>query len=141
MNGSEQTSMSDPIAQLRTFPNLADCGDDELAELAEHCDPVTVPAGWAFIVEGMPGDSCFIVLDGEVRVTSMGAEIGRAGPGELVGEIALIEQRPRTATCTAQTAVHLLELDGSEFNGWLQQRPRIRDGLLSTVVERTRPNS
>jgi CRP-like cAMP-binding protein len=131
--------MIDPVSALRDLPDLADCDDAELAELAAHSSPASVPAGWAFIVEGTPGDSCFIVLDGEVRVTRLGEEIGRVGPGGLVGELALIEDRPRMATCVAETPVQLLELGGSEFNGWLQRRPRIRDRLLATTAGRSVP--
>jgi CRP/FNR family transcriptional regulator, cyclic AMP receptor protein len=126
------------VAALRALDDLADCDHDELAELAAHCTTVNVPPGWAFIVEGMPGDACFIVVGGEVRVTQLGEEIARVGAGELVGEIALLEERPRTATCVAETQVQLLELDGSEFNGWLQQRPHVRDRLVALARGRPR---
>ena len=122
--------------RLRAQEQLAGCADDELAELAEHSSEVNVPAGWAFILEGMPGDTCYLVLEGEVSVRRMGDELRRVGQGSLVGELAIVDDRPRSATCVALTPLRLLQIDAYEFNGWLQDRPQIRDGFLAAAVPR-----
>ena len=128
--------MSNLVAKLRALDGLGACTDEQLAELAKHSEAISVPAGWAFILEGMPGDCCYVVLEGTVSVTRAGEEIRRVEAGALVGELALIDERPRSATCVAVTALELLQLDASEFNGWLQQRPEIRDRLLAAAVPR-----
>ncbi len=128
--------MSEVVAKLRALEALRTCTDEQLAELAKHSEAVNVPASWAFILEGMPGDCCYVVLEGTVSVTRAGEEIRRVEAGALVGELALIDERPRSATCVAVTACKLLQIDASEFNGWLQQRPEIRDRLLAVAVPR-----
>jgi CRP/FNR family transcriptional regulator, cyclic AMP receptor protein len=133
--------MSDTVlSRLREFEQLKGCTQQELEELAQHSSAIDVPAHWAFIIEGMPGDSCYVVLDGEVSVRQSGEEVAHLGSGSLVGEISLIEQRPRTATCVALTPLRLLEIEASEFNGWLLERPSLRDHLLaSTTAVRQTP--
>lgn len=128
--------MSELVAQLRALESLAACNDDELGELAQHATAVNVPANWAFIIEGMPGDTCYLVLDGEVSVRRTGDEIRRVGPGVLVGELAIIDDKPRSASCVALTPLRLLQIDAYEFNGWLQQHREIRDGLLAAAIPR-----
>lgn len=119
------------LAQLAAFPAFADCPRDQLAGLIARCTELAVPENWAFILEGMPGDSCYLLLEGRLRVTQAGQEIGRVEPGRLVGEVALLEQRPRTATVVTETAVRLLALDAGEVNGWLNDQPGLRERLLA----------
>jgi CRP/FNR family cyclic AMP-dependent transcriptional regulator len=131
-----ETSRESLVTRLREFGQFADCSEHELEELAHHCEEVHVPEGWAFILEGTPGDTCYLVLAGTVRVSRDGFELATVGPGDLVGEIAIIEQRSRTATCSAVTPLDLLQMEAAEFNGWLQQRPKLRDRLLSRAAGR-----
>ena len=130
--------MSDEVlTRLHQFENLGDCPEADLVELAEHAEAVDVPANWAFILEGMPADSCYLVLEGTVSLRKAGEEFARVGAGSLVGEIAIIEERSRTATCVALTPLRLLEIQASEFNGWLHDRPELRARLLASAREVT----
>lgn len=120
------------VEALRGLPLFTDCLEDELAELAAHCAPADVSEGWAFIIEGMLGDTCYLILEGQVRVSREGQTLAHLGPGHLVGEVALLEQRSRTATVCAETPVRLLCMDAAEFNGWLNDRPELRRRFLAS---------
>ncbi|HTK63233.1 MAG TPA: acyl-CoA dehydrogenase family protein [Pseudonocardia sp.] len=117
--------------RLAGFPAFVGCPADQLSGLAARCGELSVPENWAFILEGMPGDTCYILLEGQLRVTQAGVEISRVEPGQIVGEVALVEQRPRTATVVTETPVRLLSLDAAEFNGWLNEQPGLRERLMS----------
>jgi CRP-like cAMP-binding protein len=66
-------------------------------------------------VEGEPGDRYLVLVGGEAVVVQGGREVGRVGPGDGIGEIALLRRVPRTATVTALDEVSTLELGGDAF--------------------------
>jgi alkylation response protein AidB-like acyl-CoA dehydrogenase len=122
---------ADAVARLAALPAFADCPREQLTDLVARCNDLTVPENWAFILEGMPGDSCYLLLDGAARIIRGGEDIGTVGPGHLLGEIALLEERPRTATVVTETESRLLALDAAAVNGWLNEQPGLRERLLS----------
>jgi CRP-like cAMP-binding protein len=69
----------------------------------------SIAAGDALATQGDPGDSLFLVLDGVLDVSVDGRKLGDLGPGAVVGERAILESSPRTATLTALTAVKVAE--------------------------------
>ena len=86
-----------------------------LERLATKLAPLEVAAGDVLLREGEQGDRAYVIERGSVRVSLEGREIGRLGPGDLVGEIALLRSVPRTATVVAETDLRVLALDRSEF--------------------------
>ena len=79
------------------------------------------------IRKGDPGDSMYFVVSGDVEVDSeTGAPKGRLGPGDFFGEIALISDRPRTATITAVTACRLLVLHKDDFESFMDAHPDLK---------------
>lgn len=94
------------------------------------------PAGTVLIEEGRPGLEAFVVIDGEASVTVDGREVGVVGPGEVVGEVALLDNRPRTATVTALTPMRVLVLSRAEFNTLLDRVPDVTRKILATVQAR-----
>jgi CRP-like cAMP-binding protein len=77
--------------------------------------PISRPAGSILIAEGEVGDRFYFIETGEVVVSQPGREIGRLGPGESFGELALVRRIPRTATVVAATDVEMLALDRASF--------------------------
>ncbi|MGN6472162.1 MAG: cyclic nucleotide-binding domain-containing protein [Mycobacteriales bacterium] len=83
----------------------------------------SVDAGTVLVRQGEPADDLFVVVDGGFDVTSSGGRAGRPtfvrslGPGDVFGEIGLLEARPRTATVTATSAATVYRVPGADFLG------------------------
>src|SRR5579859_247343 len=80
-------------------------------------------AGQTICTEGEAGDSMFVINAGEVEISINGRVINQLGPGELFGELALIDQGPRSATAVAKTACKLVTLDEKRFMFLIQHNP------------------
>jgi MFS family permease len=103
------------IQLLASIPIFAPLPAPALEGLARALVPVTANAGEAIMREGEPGDRYFAIADGEVAVSRAGREVARLKRGEGFGEIALIEEVPRTATVVAVTATQLYALEKGPF--------------------------
>jgi len=97
---------------------------------------VTVPAGAMLTQEGAVGAEFFVVLEGEVEVFQGGQVVATRGPGSPLGEVALLEGGPRTATLLAKTPVLTLVSGRQEFNNLLTAVPEISERLRALSAER-----
>ncbi len=103
------------IQLLRLIPIFAPLPAPELEGLARGLEPVHVAAGTTVIREGEAGDRFYAIATGELRVTKAGREVSTLRRGDGFGEIALIEDVPRTATVTATTDAELFSLTKEPF--------------------------
>jgi CRP-like cAMP-binding protein len=124
------------IALLRSLPLFSPLGAPALEGLARGLAELQVPAGTAVIREGEPGDRFYVVADGELEVTAAGRELRTLGRGEGFGEIALLENVPRTATVTARTESRLYALDKPSFLASVSSHPRAAGEAERLVRER-----
>jgi CRP-like cAMP-binding protein len=115
----------DKAELLRCLPELADAPDKELVRLAGLFEEVDYSNGSVLMREGDIGREAFVIVEGEVAVTLGTKTLAIVGPGEVVGEMALMDGGPRSATVTAITDVRTLvasRLDFAEFTeqpaGW-----------------------
>ncbi|MGH9297451.1 MAG: Crp/Fnr family transcriptional regulator [Acidimicrobiales bacterium] len=106
--------------------------------MAQLCLPLSVEEGYALTTEGSSGKECFVVADGEAQVTIEGRPIGVVGPGECIGEMALLDPGPRTATVTARTPMSLYVLSTGEFQSLLGVSPAITRKIAATLAGRLR---
>jgi signal-transduction protein with cAMP-binding, CBS, and nucleotidyltransferase domain len=97
---------------------------------------VAVPAGAMLTQEGAVGAEFFVVLEGQVEVFQGGRVIATRGPGSPLGEMALLEGRPRTATLLAKTPVSTLVSGRQEFDNLLIAVPQISERLRAITAER-----
>ena len=133
----------DVASFLRRVP-LFDClGDQELEALAEVTFPRTFDKGQLIILAEEPGDTLFIVRSGQVKVSlthASGKEfiLSLLGEGEFFGELALLDERPRSASVVAIEETVLLMLRRPEFLQLLGKVPAIAVALLEELASRLR---
>jgi CRP-like cAMP-binding protein len=129
----------DPKLELiASVPLFAGLNGREIEFLGKLMDDVDVPDGKVLTREGARGGEFFIVLDGAVRIERNGSEINRMQRGDFLGEIALIDQGPRTATAIADGPVRLMVLTSSGFASMLNQNPGVESKILRVLASRVR---
>jgi CRP-like cAMP-binding protein len=111
--------------------------DRVLAGLARTLVEEEFAAGTELIVEGAVEDWLFVLIDGSVRVTRSDRVVDLEA-GQVVGELAVLEPEPRTATVTALTDVHAFRLSKVDFDEALRTRPEIAAGVIAELVRRLR---
>jgi len=129
------------VDRLRKIPLFNGCNDKQLEFIATRVDEVDVPAGKTLTEEGRSGGEFFIILSGEADVKRRGAAIDQLSAGDHFGEIALLDNGPRTATVVARSALRCLVLSPSQFQDVLYQDSAIAVSMLHTVVRRLRSAS
>jgi CRP/FNR family transcriptional regulator, cyclic AMP receptor protein len=123
---------------LRRCPFFADLSRNELMELAKASEDMEVEEGKVLTREGESGREFFVIVEGEVAVTKDGNEIRRMGPGDFFGEIALIEDTPRTATVTATAPLRFFVLTRQSFRSLLAHQPELEQKVNQALEERLR---
>jgi CRP-like cAMP-binding protein len=125
------------VAALKRAAIFADLEEPFLRRLAEAMAEVELPAGRVLIEPGQPGAGMFVIDAGTVSVHPRGAESRELGPGEVVGELALLTRDgTRTARVRTSSEVRALALDRASFHEALEEQPRLAIALLETAVER-----
>lgn len=131
-----------PTDLLARVPMFKDLAADELAILAETATVEQYASGVDIVEMGDPGHALFIVIEGQVQVLypsrSNDFELARLGPGECFGEMALLNEMPRSATVRAVNEVSTLTLKKDEFRKQLLSMPSVAVALLSSLSTRIR---
>lgn len=114
------------------------CSSRDLAVVARLMDRVELPEGRVLVKEGRPGIECFVIDEGSVSVTRGGEEVAVLGPGDVLGELAILSGGRRDATGTAVTPVTVYVLHQSAFHGVLSEVPSVRNHVFSVLARRLR---
>jgi CRP/FNR family transcriptional regulator, cyclic AMP receptor protein len=122
--------------QLARVPLFEGLSKKELRLVAQLSTYLEEPAGAVLTKEGEAGHEFIIVLDGDVEVRRGDQVIATRGPGTYVGEIALLDHRPRTATVVATSPVRLEVIGQREFAGLMAEVPEISQKLLPVMAKR-----
>jgi CRP/FNR family cyclic AMP-dependent transcriptional regulator len=101
-------------------------------------DAVALQSGDLLFREGDPGDVMYSVLEGNVELSRNGAVIEDVGPGGILGEMALIDAAPRSATATARTVARVVPVDQKRFKYLVQEHPTFALLVMSIMAERLR---
>jgi CRP/FNR family transcriptional regulator, cyclic AMP receptor protein len=130
--------MSQKTDLLRHVPLFAGCGTRQLEEIGQLADEVDVAAGTTLMTEGQHADEFFVIVEGSVRVSRGGTVVRTMGPGEFLGEIALVDGGPRTATAVVETPSRLLVVGHREFHSLMEAHPQISMSILEALARRVR---
>jgi len=127
---------------FRHSPLFAGLSDEDLSRLLEMCDTIQLLPGEVLIEQGAPGDSAYIILDGEFEVQLSSGDqtstIANRGAGDVIGEIALLDHSPRTASVIATSKSELLRIPQEPFEALLATSPTAALSMLRSTVGRLR---
>jgi serine/threonine protein phosphatase PrpC len=123
------------LRTLRSLSLFHHLSYSELLQVIPLCEPLEVPAGHTLMREGELGDAMYVVIEGEVTVHRGDAEVARLGAGRHVGEMALVDNRPRSASVTTSTASNIIRLERTAFFELLRADPVLAVKLLWNIIQ------
>lgn len=123
------------MRKVQLFEGLS---QNQLRQLAQLAEEVTIPAGQRLATFGETGRELFVIVDGQATVKTRTGHTVQLGPGEVVGEMSLIDGGPRSATVEATTPMQLLVVGYREFWQLLAVAPPITHKLMRTLSKRLR---
>jgi CRP/FNR family transcriptional regulator, cyclic AMP receptor protein len=123
------------LSQVQLF---SACSKRDLARIAALSTEMEVPAGAVLMRQGESGREAFVIERGKARATVRGKKSRMMGPGEIIGEMALLHSAPRSATVTAETDMELVVLSSREFSTLLADIPDVALKVLAAVADRLR---
>jgi hypothetical protein len=142
MNTLNTVSMLERILLLREIPIFADLSPEDLELVANIAREEWYPAQTIIFHQGEEGNVMFVIVAGNLHVvrTANGTEhvLAQRGPGDFVGEMAVIESAPRLATLRTQTDVRVLVINGETFKRILRERPDVSFAVLRNISRRLR---
>ena len=126
------------VSLLKEVPLFWACSDKELRKIARIADEVDRPAGAVLIKEGEAGRELFVIADGSVKITRGKRKIATVGRGNVIGELAVLDHGPRSATVTTETPVKLFVIDARSFSALIEDAPTVGYKIAKTLAERLR---
>jgi CRP/FNR family transcriptional regulator, cyclic AMP receptor protein len=124
------------VEALKRAPLFEGLSRKELVQLARVSEDVEVPPGKVLCKEGQLGREFFVIVDGEVEVTRDGKRVATRTGGEFFGEIALLEDIPRTATVTAKTPLRFFVLTRKDFRHLVNENRNVERKALRALARR-----
>ncbi len=127
---------------MRNVPLFADLPEADLKRLCQASEEVALYNGDELFAEGSEGDRAYVIQEGEMEVlkTSGSREVllNRCGPGEVIGEMALLEEVPRNATLRACTDAVLVAIPKAQFDHLLTTSAPAANAMFRTILKRWR---
>jgi len=123
------------LARVSLFSGL---NSRDLGKIAQLCDEVDLRSDFVLTREGASASEFFVIVTGAVRIDRGGQRLRDLGPGDYLGEMALLTKGPRTATATTTEPSSVLVLTRTAFNQLLEEFPKIQDGILRTMADRVK---
>ena len=106
--------------------------------LVRFADHVSFAAGQQIFAEGQPGDVMYVVKEGEVDITVHDKLVETVRPGGILGEMALLDHNPRSATAVARTDCQLVPINEARFQFLVQQTPYFAIEVMRVLANRLR---
>lgn len=142
MNTLQTVSTLERVLLLRDIPIFSELSPEDLQQIASIAVEQWYPAGTGIFQQDQQGDMMFVIVDGHVQVLrrANGREqvLAERGPGDFVGEMAIIDSAPRLASLVTRDDVRVLAIDGPTFKGILRERPEVSLAVLRSLSKRLR---
>ncbi len=125
------------VARLESIPLFAHLSKSERKTIAKHADEVQIPSGTRIIEQGRAANELLVIEQGTADVLDGEAVIAQMGPGDVVGEIGLLNYSRRTATVVATSPIEAIVMYGPELMAMKKSVPEVFAELERLVAERT----
>lgn len=125
------------VARLDSIPLFAHLSKSERKTIAKHADEVQIPSGTRIIEQGRAANELLVIEQGTADVLDGEAVIAQMGPGDVVGEIGLLNYSKRTATVVATSPIEAIVMYGPELMAMKRSVPEVFEELERLVAERT----
>jgi CRP-like cAMP-binding protein len=128
---------------IRQVPIFAELDAEDLEELASIVEERRINAGKELFREGDVGDAVYLIVKGRVRVFVGGGDrpektINELGPGACIGEMAVLDASPRSASVRTLEPTRTLRVPGEEFKRVMSERPELSEAIVAELVRRMR---
>ena len=123
-------------SQLKRIPIFADVPEEDLSVITTFATSEEVPEGKTIVREGDYANAFMAIEEGTARVTRDGQEVGQLGPGDIFGEIGVLEKERRTATVEATSRVRLIKIEHWELARMKKKLPDVYEKIANLAAER-----
>jgi CRP/FNR family transcriptional regulator, cyclic AMP receptor protein len=123
-------------ARLKKIPVFADLNEEEMRYVAQLAAEVSVEAGKELVREGDYSYDVLAIEEGTARVERDGTTVAELGPGDVVGEMGVLERSQRNATVVATSPMLLVTLTGWDIRRLQRTAPHAVEHLRGVVAER-----
>jgi CRP/FNR family transcriptional regulator/CRP/FNR family cyclic AMP-dependent transcriptional regulator len=125
----------DLLGQMDLF---SACNKRQLGQVATLTVPAELAAGTILTRQGASGGLAYVIAWGRAEVLRSGKRLATLGPGDVVGELSLIDGEPRSATVKALTDLQVLEIDGRDLRKLMRKAPSVVRKLMESLAGRLR---
>ena len=122
--------------QLKRIPVFADVPDEDLTVITTFATSDEVPEGAVIVKEGDYANAFMAIEEGTARVTRGGEHVGDLGPGDIFGEVGVLEKERRTATVEATSRVKLIKIEHWELQRMKKKLPEVYEKIARLADER-----
>lgn len=123
---------------LQRLPLFAGLSEPELDRLLAMSETISLPRGDMLMREGDPGDAMYVVLDGELEISKQAGQgavvVGVRRAGEMIGETAMLQRSPRTASVRALVESHLVKITQEAFDRLISSAQAVAEMLRTVTV-------
>lgn len=123
--------------KLDHIDRFSGLSDAEVQKIAEKGTYVTVPENWALMGEGTSADKAYLLISGEVSVRHGGKQVATLGPGEIFGEMGIINHKLRTATVVSTTRLECLHFTREQIEELEAEIPAFKQALTDSAASRS----
>lgn len=129
------------VVKLRDVAFFEGFSPSDLSRVAELAEEVEAAPGAVVIDQGRVGQECYVIIEGQAVVLAGDEVIATIGPGTMIGEMALVEHRPRTASVIAETPMKLIAFDTEHFATLLREMPKVQARVMEMLGARAKANA
>jgi CRP-like cAMP-binding protein len=123
---------------LKKVPLFKEISENYLVPLAKIAHAVKLNSGETLFHQGDRGDAMYIIRFGSISVQVNNIEVNRMGVGECIGEMALLDDTPRSASCVAEGDTELLRIGANDFETVVRSQSSVVFAILRTLAKRLR---